>query len=323
MRSIYLCLSAAAVLGFATVAHAYVFSSISQPGAASSNGLGINNAGMAAGSSSFLTPTVDSAWVWNGTHTNFRFNNGATDLRTNHNGIADDGSTVGFYDSGANRVGFVRTSAGVLTTLPFAPSSTNTTPLDINSSGDIVGTISPSATNAGNASAFLYRNGAFVVSDFVFNGSTRTQFNSINNAGQIVGRWRDTSNNFQGLIYDATTNTATSYSLPGATQTHLFGVNDLGQIVGYYSSASFTGTRGFLLSNALDSNPVNDSFVDISYAGPGIVGTGGSRAYSINDDGTIVGTYNGFSQAYIAVVPEPASFTLLAGAGVLATLRRR
>jgi hypothetical protein len=322
MRSMLLCLSSAAVLGFATGAHAYVFSSISQPGAASSNGLGINNAGVAAGSSSY-TGQPDSGWVWNGTHTNFRFNDGAIDLRTNYNGIADDGRTVGFYDSGASRVGFVRTSAGVLTTLPFAPSSTNTTPLDVNSSGDIVGTISPSATSATNANAFLYRNGAFVVSDFIFNSSTRTQFNSINNAGQIVGRWRDTSNNFQGLIYDATTNTATSYSLPGATQTHLFGVNDLGQIVGYYSSASFTGTRGFLLNNALDSNPLNDSFIDIIYSGPGIVGTGGSRAYSINDAGTIVGTYNGFSQAYIAVVPEPTTLALFAATTVLALRRHK
>ncbi len=144
----------------------------------------------------------------------------------------------------------------------------------------------------------------------------------MNNAGPIVGRYRIAGSGvIQGLIRDSDGSVRT-YNLPGAAQNHLFGVNDLGQIVGYYSSSSFTGKRGFLLDNALDTDHANDTFTDITYAGPGITGKAGIRAYAINDSGTITGTYNGFTQAYIAVVPEPAAVSVLAVAGVI-TLRGR
>lgn len=306
-------------------AHAnLIFSSISQTGASSTNGLGVNNAGTAAGSSTYAAGNglADSAWTWSGSHANFRIAVAGQDVRTNVNGISDDGTVVGFYDVGAVRTGFSRSAAGVVTNLGFVAGSTNTTPLDRNASGAIVGTTDVNAT-ANSANAFLYQNGSFLVSNYSFAGANRTQFNSINNAGQIVGRWRDSAQLFHGLIYDSATNVAISYDLPGALQTHFFGVNDLGQVVGYYTSASFVGTRGFLLNNALDAIQGNDTFSDIIYSGAGQSGTAGSRAYSINDRGTIVGTYNGFSQAYIATVPVPSTVALILLCGGILGLRKK
>ena len=323
MKLSILLISATLACTFNPVQANLIFSSISQPGATSTNGLGVNNAGTAAGSSTYAAGSglADSAWTWNASHTNFRIAVGGQDVRTNVNGISDDGTVVGFYDVGAVRTGFSRSVAGVVTNLGFVTGSTNTTPLDRNASGAIVGTTDVNAT-ANSANAFLYQNGSFLVSNYSFAGANRTQFNSINNAGQIVGRWRDSAQLFHGLIYDSNTNVAISYDLPGALQTHFFGVNDLGQVVGYYTSASFVGTRGFLLNNALDAIQGNDTFSDIIYSGGGQSGSAGSRAYSINDRGTIVGTYNGFSQAYIATVPAPSTLAMLLLCGGFLGLRK-
>ena len=323
MKLSILLISATLACTFNPVQANLIFSSISQPGATSTNGLGVNNAGTAAGSSTYAAGSglADSAWTWNASHTNFRIAVGGQDVRTNVNGISDDGTVVGFYDVGAVRTGFSRSVAGVVTNLGFVTGSTNTTPLDRNASGAIVGTTDVNAT-ANSANAFLYQNGSFLVSNYSFAGANRTQFNSINNAGQIVGRWRDSAQLFHGLIYDSNTNAAISYDLPGALQTHFFGVNDLGQVVGYYTSASFVGTRGFLLNNALDAIQGNNTFSDIIYSGDGQSGSAGSRAYSINDGGTIVGTYNGFSQAYIATVPAPSTLAMLLLCGGFLGLRK-
>ncbi|MGF1633438.1 MAG: hypothetical protein ACFCVE_06265 [Phycisphaerae bacterium] len=111
---------------------AYVFTSIGQPDATSTKGLNVNHAGTGGGGSPYTTPTVDSGWTLaSGVHAK----SGTADFRTNFNGIADDGTTVGIYDDDAVRVGITSTSAGSLNTLPFVSGSTNSTPLDMNSAG--------------------------------------------------------------------------------------------------------------------------------------------------------------------------------------------
>ncbi len=302
-------------------AASYQFTPLDFPGGNSARAVGFNNSGVAVGSLSF-DAAPDAGFAWDdGTFDSFGFDPGAGVLPTNYNGIADDGTVVGFYDQGTGsslvRTGFARDPDGILTTLPFAPGSTSTAPLDRNLSGATVGTISP-GSNGASADAFLYTGGNDFDLVYAHPGSLRTQFNSINNAGVIVGRWRDDTAT-RGLIRSLDGTIAT-YELPGATNTHLFGINDLGQIVGYYTSESFGGTRGFLLENALDADVSNDVVTDIMFPG---AGPGGTRAYAINDAGTIVGTYNGFGQGFVAVVPEPSSFALLAGAGLfgMAALR--
>jgi hypothetical protein len=310
-----------AAIALASVSHAYVFTSISLPGSTSSTIVGVNNAGVAVGSAVGVAP-ADVAYSWDdGLFSSFAFNPGMGDVRTNYNGIADDGTTVGFYDVGSGtalvRTGFTRSSAGVVTALPFAPSSTNTTPLDRNRGGVTVGTVSP-GTGASSANAFLYTGGSGF--DLVYHhlGASRTQFNSVNNAGVIVGRWLDGSTT-RGLVRSAA-GVITSYDLPGATNTHLFGVNDVGQVVGYYTSTTFAGTRGFVLENLLDGVAGNETFADVIYPGTNASGT---RVFAINDAGTLVGTYNGFTQGFVAIVPEPASAGLLGGGVALLAVRRR
>ncbi|MGL4514977.1 MAG: hypothetical protein ACRCT8_17980 [Lacipirellulaceae bacterium] len=307
------------VVALAAEAPAFLFTAIDVPGATADQALGVNNAGLTVGSATGVA-ALDVAYAFDGaTHSQFSSDLGAGALRTNYNGVADDGTTVGFWDEGSGaslvRTGFARTPGGMLTTLPFAPGSVNTTPLDRNESGVTVGTVSPGAGTS-SASAFLYTGGPTFAVLYDHPGSSRTQFNSVNNAGDVVGRWADGSTT-RGLIYRS--GVAASYDLPGATNTHLFGVNDLGQVVGYYTSASFSGTRGFLLENALDADPFNDSFSDIVFPGSSAAGT---RAYAINDSGTIVGTFNGFSRGFVAMVPEPAA-GLIVPLGALAFPRRR
>jgi hypothetical protein len=310
-----------AAIAWGTVSHAYVFTSISLPGSTSSTIVGLNNDGVAVGSAVGAAP-ADVAYSWDdGLFSSFAFNPGMGDVRTNYNGIADDGTTVGFYDVGSGaslvRTGFARSGGGTVAALPFAPSSTNTTPLDRNLAGVTVGTVSP-GTGASTANAFLYTGGSTFDVLYHHPGSSRTQFNSVNNAGVIVGRWLDGSTT-RGLVR-STAGVVTSYDLPGATNTHLFGVNDVGQVVGYYTSAAFAGTRGFILENLLDGVAGNETFADVIYPGTNASGT---RVFAINDQGTIAGTYNGFSQGFVAVVPEPASVGMLAVVGLFLGRRRR
>ena len=64
-------------------------------------------------------------------------------------------------------------------------------------------------------------------------GSSRTDANSINDGGQIVGSYVDGAGT-HGFFLD-TDGTFTSLDFPGATRTVARGINNAGEIVGSYS----------------------------------------------------------------------------------------
>src|SRR5262249_17272140 len=76
-------------------------------------------------------------------------------------------------------------------------------------------------------------------------GATQTWANGINDAGQIVGTYRDADNHAHGFLLDVD-GSYTTIDVPGATQTWANGINDAGQMVGWYSYAD-NHAHGFLL----------------------------------------------------------------------------
>ena len=75
-------------------------------------------------------------------------------------------------------------------------------------------------------------------------GGSTTQAIGINNAGQVVGDFEDSSGVIHGFIN--TGGTFTTLDVPGASDTFAFGINDAGQVVGNFGTSS--GQHGFVAS---------------------------------------------------------------------------
>ncbi len=75
-------------------------------------------------------------------------------------------------------------------------------------------------------------------------GTNGTHAWGINNAGQIVGYYYDSSNAEHGFLYNGGAYTTLNGPL-GAGGTQAYGINDAGQIVGDYTDSSGT-QHGFL-----------------------------------------------------------------------------
>jgi uncharacterized membrane protein len=117
------------------------------------------------------------------------------------------------------------------------PGASDTQPLGINPSGQIVGFyISPVLHLHG----FLYDGGVFTTIDVP--GAFLTEAYGINPSGQIVGFYGDSAG-AHGFLYDG--GVFTTIDPPGATfDTQASGINPRGQIVGFYGDS--TGAHGFL-----------------------------------------------------------------------------
>jgi probable HAF family extracellular repeat protein len=77
---------------------------------------------------------------------------------------------------------------------------------------------------------FLYTGGSFTTIDAPGARFGTSAFD-INDAGQIVGRFYDSTGS-HGFLY--TGGSFTTIDLPGATGTGAIGINDAGQIVGFF-----------------------------------------------------------------------------------------
>ena len=97
----------------------------------------------------------------------------------------------------------------------------------------------PDATNG-----FLDSNGTFAVIDVP--GAKATYAQAVNNEDEIVGYYEDSSNHFDGFIYEGV-------DMPGTTWAELLGVNNSGDIVGTYEGS---GIGGFVATPA-DAGPTD------------------------------------------------------------------
>ena len=140
---------------------------------------------------------------------------------------------------------------------------------------------------------------AFVLSSIEVPGSTSTTARGINNLGQIVGSFVDSSGTHAFLFNNGRFSTI---DVPGSTWTIATGINNIGQIIGGYGPGGETGNHGFLLSNGTLST------VDF----PGSLDT---VAYGINNKGQIVGVYLGNDSYRHGFRLSGGSYTLIEAPG--------
>jgi probable HAF family extracellular repeat protein len=234
-------------------------------------------------------------------------------VQTTALGINNTGQIVGSAFDGMNPTQGFLYSGGAFTTINN-PTGTGEylQASGINDGGQIVGT---SETTSGN---FTGSQGYLLLPDGTFSflnvpGSTSTFANGINNAGQIAGRFYDSSSQ-HGFLYSG--GVYSPFNVPGSMNsvTEITGINNAGQIVGTFNDGSTT--RSFLYSN--------NTFSMINVPGSQLTLVSG-----INDAGQLVGTFSlnaGGHEGFIASpVPLPTSLLLFASGllGLSRLLSRR
>jgi uncharacterized membrane protein len=255
--------------GLASVAFAssFTFTALDAPGA---NGVtsayGINDAGQIVGYSGCSSNFSGSCgFLWSGGM--FSTISDPSGFVTEATGINDAGEIVGSASVG----GFLD-NGGTFTAIT-SPSFPSVEPRGINIAGEIVGT----NNGSGSGSSFLDDGGTFTaINDPLANGLT-TQAFGINDAGQIVGSYRDSSGVFHGFLDVGGTFTTITDPL-ATTFTVAYGINDAGAIVGYYDGGPLGFPQGFL--------DTGGTFTNIT-----VPGAERSFAYGINNVGQIVGEY--------------------------------
>jgi uncharacterized membrane protein len=219
---------------------------------------------------------------------------------TAFSGISNAGQVVGYYtpyhyfsmdvitysDNGFTMLGFVNSVGSALRSVA-----------GINNLNQVVGTYD--GGGVGGTHGFLYVNGA--VSQIDVPGALATGATGINDRGQIVGSFIDSSGLRNGFL--DTDGAFTTIAVPGASSTEVLGINDRGDVVGFYVANS--GTHGFLERDSLFTT------LDV----PGAFNT---ELHGINDSGQIVGTFIPNPS------PEPPSVSLfVAGLAWIVFLSRR
>lgn len=137
---------------------------------------------------------------------------------------------------------------------------------------------------------------SYVFTNIDVSRSTDTAAFKINNAGQIVGSYKDTAGKQHGFLQSSSG--FTTIDAPGYDQLQAQDINNSGQIVGLYANPSggvYGGiAHGFILSGG-------------TYTTIDPPGSPYTYAYGINDHGQIVGSY------YPESISVPRGFSLTGG----------
>jgi hypothetical protein len=206
---------------------------------------------------------------------------------TNMNGIANNGSAVGFgIDNAGNFTNFVRNPNGTFTTLNLN-GSPSAMAFGINSAGDVVG--------ANNGAAFFLPSGGSAQT--LTTPATATAAFGINDNGNIVGQFSTAGGQTPGFFLSSSTSTSfTEIDAPsGPNLVNAQGVNDNGLLVGFY-----VGTDG--QDHGFDAQIQNANNGQLTGTGisdptiPTVPGEPGatfvfSQVLGINDAGMAVGYY--------------------------------
>jgi probable HAF family extracellular repeat protein len=182
--------------------------------------------------------------------------------------------------------------------------------------------------SSGQDYSFLYNGGTYTMIDPP--GSTSTIADGINDLGQIVGSYYDSSGE-HGFIYSG--GAYTIIDAPGGTSTTVDGINDLGQIIGYYEDLAAFATVGFVADptptvsvsiNSADVNLANNTAA-VTFAF-----SEAPAAFTLADTTAIGGMLSGLTQVdatdYTALFTAAAetdvgnaSVSVASGAGRTAT----
>ena len=145
-------------------------------------------------------------------------------------------------------------------------------PQSINKHGEIAGFCRVGGRQHG---FFRSKKGQYTLLDFP--GASLTEAIGINDDGQVVGYYRDSSGKFHGFFWDAGLFRTIDVPFPEATGTVANGMNNVGQIVGFYDDNMGRG-HGFLYDRG--------NFTSFDFPGSRL-----TSLTDINDDGQIVGDY--------------------------------
>jgi len=209
---------------------------VNTPSSTSISFYGLNNLGVAAGwCSSKSGPEIGFTWA-KGTFTDIKIT-GAT--LVNANGINDSGAVVGTYiDANGVQHGFLLAN-GTLTKLDPPGTVSLNTAWGINNAGVI--TVYGSDAN-GMYLSFTTADKGQTYTPFHApgEGSTGTAIHQINNNGDIVATYFDSSGNRHGVLYKG--GTYYSYDDPnGVGSTRADGLNDMDVMVGRYGNGLYGG----------------------------------------------------------------------------------
>lgn len=139
-----------------------------------------------------------------------------------------------------------------------------------------------------------------------FPGATSTGPETINDAGQIVGRYTDSEGVVHGFLLSAGVFTTIDY--PGGIFTNAAGINNYGEIVGFYEDSSelfhgFTLNNGTFTSVDDPAYPGATFFIEISDArlivGNGVDSEGNFHGFTLNNNVFTAITYPGANSTQI------------------------
>jgi probable HAF family extracellular repeat protein len=123
------------------------------------------------------------------------------------------------------------------------------------------------------------QSGNYTFVNIDYPGETFSTPEAINDSGNIVGWYQDGSGNRHGFLYDGSTYSTLDY--PGADATYPEGINNSGVISGEYLTNHGTSAHGFIYENGTYT----------SFDEPN--GNGITDGQGINNNGEVVGYYNG------------------------------
>ncbi len=318
-------LTAAALVLFTPALRAgtYSFQTLNNNGDPAFNQLlGINNSGTIAGYFGDGSNQPNKGYTLappytQGSYTNENFPNSA---QTQVIGINNSNLTVGFWaDNSGNNFGFVKNGTAYTNVVDPLTQNNATTGLQmnqllgVNDKGFAAGFYSD-ANGANHAYVYNITGGNFISIPGLSNWASDTA-TGVNNSGLISGSYTDASGATHGFLDNK--GAYTSYNDPNGTDTMFFGLNNNGQAVGSYVDANGV-TNGFVF------NFVNNTWQtvdDPKQSSTTVFGNvNGTTINGINDLGQLVGFYSDGTNVdgFLATsTPEPASFGLLALAGVL------
>lgn len=215
---------------------------------------------------------------------------GTISYDTNNSGV----STGTYIDSSNNYHGFVRDSAGTVTSFDVDGSLSQTFPDWMNDKGVVVGFYFNAS--AGITDAFLRKRGGRIVTfDALGGNSTYTLCNGINDRDVIVGQYGD-SNGDHGFVR-AKDGTVTGFDAPNAAGTLGYFINAGGTVVGpYYDSNG---------ANHAYIRAPDGSFAEFDAAGAGSGSGQGTFAIGVNKRGWVAGDFIDSNGAHHGFVRDP------------------
>jgi uncharacterized membrane protein len=245
----------------------YRFTTLMYPESIMTGAYGINDLGQIVGEYFVPGDFYPKGFTYtNGAYTPFNIPDATG---TTLNGCNNAGDLVGSYSTADAKYPFLYSSTGKLTTIMLTGANWGEA-RSINQNGVIVG----DCTVSGIYHGFKYENGTPSFINYPEALETRTF--GINDAGAIVGEFKDLSDVWRGFILE---NGQTKIiAVPDAVETRPNGINNSGVIVGEYSYDNDID-HGFIL--------VNGTFTTID--SPGAMSTSIDR---VNNYNQIVGWYD-------------------------------